>query len=81
MVALGTLKPSPVQTNIEGAYLAAGKDVKPEFVLVVVICLATMSVTTPALTASRQIQDFCSSYTPMPRFGIEVTMKRSWPPA
>jgi hypothetical protein len=60
MVALGTLKPSPVQTNIEGAYLAAGKDVKPEFVLLVVICLATMSVTTPALTASRQIQDFCS---------------------
>jgi hypothetical protein len=35
--------------------------VKPEFVLVaVVICLAMMSVTTPALTASREVQDYCS---------------------
>jgi hypothetical protein len=34
---------------------------KPEFALVgVVICLAMMSAT-PALTASRQIQDFCSN--------------------
>jgi len=37
-----------------------GKDVKPEFVLVAVVtCLAMMSVT-PALSASRQIQDYCS---------------------
>src|SRR5262249_51037117 len=36
-----------------------GKDVKPEFVLVAVVtCLAMMSVT-PALSASRQIQDYC----------------------
>jgi hypothetical protein len=34
--------------------------VKPEFVLVaMVICLAMMSAT-PALTASRQVQDLCS---------------------
>jgi hypothetical protein len=34
--------------------------VKPKFVLVALItCLAMMSAT-PALTASRQIQDFCS---------------------
>jgi len=34
--------------------------VKPEFVLVAVVtCLAMMSVT-PALSASRQIQDYCS---------------------
>ena len=34
---------------------------KAEIVLVaVIICLAMMSVTTPALTAPRQIQDLCS---------------------
>ena len=31
---------------------------KPKFMLVVVVCLAMMSVT-PALTAPRQIEDFC----------------------
>jgi hypothetical protein len=36
------------------------KDVKPECVLVAVVtCLAVMSVTPPALTAPRQIEDFC----------------------
>jgi hypothetical protein len=43
-----------------GARARGGEDVKPEFALVaVVICLALMSAT-PALTASRQIQDYCS---------------------
>jgi len=53
MVALGTLKPSPVQTNIEVAY-SGGKCV----LVAVVTCLAMMSVT-PALAAPRQIEDFC----------------------
>jgi hypothetical protein len=33
---------------------------KPEFVLVVVIICLAMMTATPALTASRQIQDYCS---------------------
>ena len=54
MVALGTLKPSPVQTNIEVAY-SGGKCV----LVAVVTCLAMMSVT-PALAAPRQIENLCS---------------------
>jgi hypothetical protein len=34
--------------------------VKPEFVLVAVVTFLVMISATPALTASRQIQDFCS---------------------
>ena len=33
---------------------------KPEFVLVAVVTYLAMMSATPALTASRQIQDFCS---------------------
>jgi hypothetical protein len=35
--------------------------VKPEFVLVAVVTFLVMISATPALTASRQIQDFCST--------------------
>jgi hypothetical protein len=47
---------------------AEEKTWKPEFVLVAVVtCLATMSVT-PALTAPRQIEDFCSKQALHVRF-------------
>lgn len=36
------------------------KDVKPEFVRAAVVTFFVMISATPAVTASRQIQDFCS---------------------